>query len=275
MQLFRSNLTAGDLDQSEVDFFGTHGYLVCNNLLTADEIEQVAKECDTLVAPSDGDQVLRYFEPSALDPSRQLLRRIERFVEEAPVIGQLLASDRIQGRVSGLMKRPARLFKDKLNLKLPGGRGFRPHCDGHFVYRDRQGNARKGWKEYGASFMSVLISIDKATVENGCLELVPMEEAGRIIGRSFDEILKHTEGERHEIAEQYVAMLDFKPVPMDPGDVVFFDWRIPHRSQPNRSTMSRRILFITYGDASEGDRRTVYYADKAESLGSAREKAGR
>ena len=55
MQPIRPTLTAGGLDQSEVDFFRTHGYLTCNNLLTADEIEQVAKECDALVAPSGGD----------------------------------------------------------------------------------------------------------------------------------------------------------------------------------------------------------------------------
>ena len=36
----------------------------------------------------------------------------------------------------------------------------------------------------------------------------------------------------------------------------------PHRSQPNRTDQARRVLYITYNKASQGDSRSKYYADK-------------
>jgi ectoine hydroxylase-related dioxygenase (phytanoyl-CoA dioxygenase family) len=51
-------------------------------------------------------------------------------------------------------------------------------------------------------------------------------------------------------------------VQTDPGDVIFFDSFVPHASGPNRTAASRRILYVTYSRAGEGDHRTRYFADK-------------
>jgi ectoine hydroxylase-related dioxygenase (phytanoyl-CoA dioxygenase family) len=50
-----------------------------------------------------------------------------------------------------------------------------------------------------------------------------------------------------------------------PGDAVFFDSYAPHRSLPNTTDKARRVLYITFNGASEGDHRAQYYADKRKS----------
>jgi ectoine hydroxylase-related dioxygenase (phytanoyl-CoA dioxygenase family) len=57
----------------------------------------------------------------------------------------------------------------------------------------------------------------------------------------------------------------YQAVHCQPGDAVFFDSFAPHRSQPNHTDQARRVLYITYNRAAEGDFRKQYYADKRRS----------
>jgi len=59
-----------------------------------------------------------------------------------------------------------------------------------------------------------------------------------------------------------MAGFDLVPVPTAPGDVLFFDSYAPHASKPNLTRDQRRILYLTYNLASDGDHRARYYADK-------------
>lgn len=52
------------------------------------------------------------------------------------------------------------LFKEKINYKLPGGRGFAPH-------QDAPAFASFGQRYHG----TLLVSVNRATPENGCLEM--------------------------------------------------------------------------------------------------------
>ena len=51
-----------------------------------------------------------------------------------------------------------------------------------------------------------------------------------------------------------------------PGEVIFFDSFVPHASKPNLTDSPRRILYITYNLAREGDHRKRYFADKHASF---------
>jgi len=77
---------------------------------------------------------------------------------------------------------------------------------------------------------------------------------------------KHKEGMLSEqwktIPDETVAKLDWKYAPTAPGDIVFFDSYVPHRSDPNKTDKPRRALYVTYAKSAEGDFRTRYYADK-------------
>jgi hypothetical protein len=102
--------------------------------------------------------------------------------------------------------------------------------------------------------LPALVSVDAATVENGCLEVAAGHHRRGIIGESW----KPMDGED-------LHGVEFVSVPTEPGDTVFFDSYLPHRSEPNLTDAPRRVLYVTYDKLSEGDRRAQYYADKRQS----------
>jgi ectoine hydroxylase-related dioxygenase (phytanoyl-CoA dioxygenase family) len=56
------------------------------------------------------------------------------------------------------------------------------------------------------------------------------------------------------------------PVPTEPGDVLFFDSLAPHASKPNLTDRPRRMLYLTYNAAAEGDHHDRYFAEKRASF---------
>ena len=63
-----------------------------------------------------------------------------------------------------------------------------------------------------------------------------------------------------------LAGLEFVPCETAPGDAVFFDCFVPHRSGPNTTDRARRVLYLTYNAASSGDHYEAYFAAKRESF---------
>ena len=131
---------------------------------------------------------------------------------------------------------------EKINFKKPGGDGFKPHQD-----------SQAGWDTYADFFISVLVCIDEATIENGCLQIVGGEHSKGLY-TSFEPI-----------PDDEMAKMDVIPVPTKPGDVIFFDSFAPHSSEPNHTDKTRRIYFATYNKASAGDHHEAYYVDKHKS----------
>ena len=68
--------------------------------------------------------------------------------------------------------------------------------------------------------------------------------------------------DRGRIDEATAATLEWRPVPLEPGDLLFFDSYTPHFSETNRTGRPRRAAYLTYNSAGLGDHRERYYADK-------------
>jgi ectoine hydroxylase-related dioxygenase (phytanoyl-CoA dioxygenase family) len=130
------------------------------------------------------------------------------------------------------------LFKEKINYKQPGGGGFAPHQDAT-AYR------------FVDHHISCMVPLDPATPASGCLYVARGYEAGRL-----------PTDERGRIDATTADRLDWQPVPLEPGDLLFFDSYTPHHSDTNTTTRARRAAYLTYNAASLGDHRDRYYADK-------------
>ncbi len=186
---------------------------------------------------------MAYFENDVLRKGERVLSRIEKFAEAHAPLGDLVLSEKIKDPVSQLLGGPAVLFKEKVNFKLPGGGGFEPHQD-----------IQPGWDEYASYFISVLVAVDPSTVENGCLEMAAGHHTRGLIGQKWKPL-----------SADELRGIDFKPYPMGPGDVAFFDCFVPHQSKPNLTTERRRNLYLTFNRSSEGDHREKYFSDKRKS----------
>jgi hypothetical protein len=159
----------------------------------------------------------------SMEPVHQLDARLEAAIDDprfwqpaADVIGCATAS----------------LFSDKLNVKRPGGAPFPWHQEGPY------------WA-YGAQqldkIVSVLVYLDDATKENGCLWVI----AG-----------SHTRGtlqglrDRGVLGALYtdVDLIDGEAVPVElpAGSAIWFHRDLVHGSQSNRSQTSRRVFVLAY-----------------------------
>ena len=218
------------------------GYLVVRNFVSPQQLAELLQWTAQLAgAPEVSGRHWVYREDSMTTPVRRVIQRIENFCPYHTGFDRFIRDSALSRWTGALMGAPVVLFKDKINFKMPGGAGFKAHQD-----------QQAGWTVYAPLFVTAMVTLDAATLENGCLEV----SAGR-----------HREG---LIGEQWKPLeeqgLNLQAVPTGPGDVIFFDSFVPHASKPNLTDSPRRILYITYNLASDGDHRERYFADKHASF---------
>ena len=232
------------LSQDQIESFQRDGFAIVRGLYQGAAMARIAAWVDEIAAyPEVPGKHMMYFEQSSVEPGQRLLNRIENYCTYHASLDRLLTGPGLRDAVAQLFGEPAVMFKDKINFKLPGGGGFTPHQD-----------VQAGWDRYASLYITVYLSIDAATRDNGCLELV----AGR-----------HREGQLGPnwapLPDEVTASMEFVPWETAPGDVVFFNSFTPHRSEANLSDRPRRVLYVTYNKLAEGDQRARYYADKRAS----------
>jgi hypothetical protein len=240
-----SENTRVELGAAALATYAGQGWSVVPSFFSSTETAQFARFTEELCElPEVSGKQMVYREQSQLDVGARVLQRIENFCPHHIGFDRLIRGGRMQAAVEQLLGGATVLFKDKINFKMPGGAGFEPHQD-----------QQAGWSRYAPLFLTVLVSIDPATLETGCLELTNSPRLVRLIGREWEPL-----------SAQELAGLDLRPVPTRPGDVVFFDSYVPHASRPNLTRDRRRVLYVTYNRAADGDHRAGYFADKRASF---------
>lgn len=228
------------LTDEQVAQFKRDGFLVVRGMYSADEVAEIGAWTDEVANyPEVPGKYMMYFEKSRSDGSR-ILCRIENFVPHHKGFAKLITDCRMQQAVSELFGAEAVLFKDKINFKLPGGDGFKAHQD-----------VQAGWDEFADLHITAMVAIDATNEANGSLEMIAGMHTQGVLGEMWAPL---TDEDTNHVA--------YQPVHCQPGDAVFFDSYAPHRSEPNRTDTARRVLYITYNQAAQGDSREQYYADK-------------
>jgi phytanoyl-CoA hydroxylase len=129
------------------------------------------------------------------------------------------------------------LFTDKLNFKRPGGAEFPWHQDSPYFVFDCPHVDR---------LASLQVYLDDATVENGCLWMIP---GSHVHGRlpCFED--RGTLGRLYTDLER--ALPHSAPVPIEApaGSVIFFNGDVVHGSRSNQTGSSRRAFVLTYQPA--------------------------
>ena len=226
------------LSDEQIKTFENDGYLIVSQAFSPDEMKRIDTCTQELVAlPEESGKHWVYHEKSLKGDGADLISRIENIAPFHAGFEEL--STVLKAPVAQLLGKEATLFKEKVNFKMAGGDGFKPHQD-----------SQAGWDTYADFFISALVSIDKATVENGCLQLVN--------GHHKRGLFKSWE----PLTDDDMADMEFVLCPTKPGDVVFFDCYAPHASEPNMTEQTRRIFYATYNRLSEGEHMAQYYADK-------------
>jgi phytanoyl-CoA hydroxylase len=125
-------------------------------------------------------------------------------------------------------------FQSQFIWKNPGAWGQPWHQDTFYFALDKKPH------------IGVWLALTEATLENGCLSVVP--------GSHTDPIHHHGPDKRPNSLLGYLEVdvpADRRAVPMlmQPGDVLFFHGHLLHRSEDNKSCGMRAALVYHYGAA--------------------------
>lgn len=233
------------LSACDVSAYRRFGWVLVRGFCTAPEIAALARWTDALAAlPEEPGRHMVYREPSLSGDGAQLIQRIENFCPFHSEFDAFVRRERLAAAIDQLLGEPSCLFKEKINFKMAGGAGFEPHQD-----------QQAGWSRYAPLFVTALVTIDPATIENGCLEMSDGPRLAGLIGAEWRPL---------DPAEMQGFTL--VPVPTEPGDVLFFDSYAPHASKANLTARQRRILYLTYNAARHGDHHDRYFQEKRASF---------
>ncbi len=234
----------GRLSADQIRFYEDEGYLVVREVFSPVEMALVSMEADRLLERADliDTANIRCRWQTHCDTGACLFDTFDPFIDLAPLCAKLARDPRLLGLVSSLYGEEAFLFKDKLIFKRPG-------AGGHDLHQDYI-----AWPTFPKSFLTALVAIDAATVDNGCTEAFP--------GYHKDGYLSPADGMYHPLATEAVEEARCVPLELRPGDVAVFGCLTPHRSAPNRSAGWRRQLYLSYNAASDGgDSRAAHYEE--------------
>jgi ectoine hydroxylase-related dioxygenase (phytanoyl-CoA dioxygenase family) len=233
------------LTGTEREDFARDGFVAVRDMLDARAMAHLDRWTDELQqAPETAGRHMVYGETSLLDGSTRLIQRIENFCPFHDGFDAMLNRGPLIEAASLLFGEAAVMFKDKINFKMPGGDGFKPHQD-----------QQAGWSRYAGRFITALVSIDDATPQNGCLEIAAGQHRRGLIGPEWAPL-----------DAEHMAGFTLEQLPTRAGDVVLFDSYVPHGSLPNLSGRQRRVLYVTYNRLAEGDHRERYFAEKRQNF---------
>lgn len=229
------------------NIFKEKGYFVIKNVITSDFVNKILSEIEII---KDADF---YYDEN------DKLRRIERLYNKGENLKKL--NKIIIDSLYDIFNENYLIFKDKFNAKPPGGKGFFPHFDGVFEFRDSKNKTKKGWYEYGDIFINVLTALDDCTNENGTIEI-----ANKYASNDFDKLIHYTKKNgTPELNMEAVRENIFEKILLQKGDMVFFSNLCPHKSKTNNSKFDRRTLYYTYLNKKFGYQYENYFLDKKNS----------
>ena len=227
------------IEQAHFRQWNRDGYVLIKSSLNDAERSDLARWVEELAGwPEAPGKWMKWYENVV---SGRQLCRVEDFVPYHTGLANFLQSSELCNVLELLLGEPAALFKEKINFKLPGGAGFKPHQDA------------PAFTAFGQSYhVTVMIAVDPTTRENGCLEVVDSLHGSGLLPQAPDGTLQ----------TEWVERQVWKPVEMQPGDVLIFDSYLPHRSGPNATDRPRRALYVTYNRVSAGSHRDAYFQRK-------------
>lgn len=220
-------------------FYEENGYLIVADALTPGEVDELRQETTGLCRGQLGE--VRGVTPADPDESDDdVLRRylcIHFPHKLSPVMKHYLAQRVMVDVLTQIIGPNVKCMQSMLFIKASGKPGQAWHQDEYFIpTRDR--SLTGGW-----------IAMDDATVENGCLWVIPGSHKHGIIWPQ-----RQHEDRRFDCTGEAIYFPysddDAIPVEVPAGAIVFFNGYLLHRSLPNRAQSGyRRVLVNHYCSA--------------------------
>jgi ectoine hydroxylase-related dioxygenase (phytanoyl-CoA dioxygenase family) len=235
---------AATIDAAQIAQYHIDGFVVVRNVFAVERVIALQAEAEQLCQRLDliDTDNIRCRWQNEVDTGECRFDCFDPVIDLSDVCARAARDPRLLEIVSRLYGEPACLFKDKLIFKAPGTLGYNLHQD--YI----------SWKTFPTTFMTAIVAIDAADASNGATEVFP--------GYHMQGCLTPKDGMYHQLADDAVDVSKGVVLELAPGDVAIFSGFTPHRSGPNRSAQSRRLLYLSYNAVSDGgDQRDRHYEE--------------
>lgn len=228
------------LSPENVQFYHNYGYLIAQEFITDSEIESLRKETTSIFRGERG-EIEGLIPVSAEESDSAILKKyvaIHFPHKISVVIKNFLAQKNIVEVLKAIVSPNVKAMQSMLFVKGPGKAGQAWHQDEFYIpTRDK-------------SLTGVWIAIDDATVDNGCLWIIPgSNKPGYIMSR-----VVYTGDEYADV--DTIDVSNYKhneiiPVEVKSGSVVFFNGYVLHSSKRNRTTNNFRTALVNHYMSAE------------------------
>jgi|TARA_B110000238_G_C16078302_1_gene418202 ectoine hydroxylase-related dioxygenase (phytanoyl-CoA dioxygenase family) len=242
-----------------IKFYKEYGWVIIRNFLKKKKIEEMKSK---LIEKTKHKSEFFYYETIK---KKEKLRRIEKVTDFSKDIKKILCSKKNINLIDELEQGKHTLFKDKLNFKFPGGKGYLPHIDGHFFWKDKNKKYQDGWKKYSSNFINLVLPLEVSNKKNGCIYVANKSDTDKL-GKTFSKVTKKLVLNTPNIKKIDKKKFNFIPIELNIGDIFFFNWKCAHFSENNLSKNSRMIFYATFCKKNKNKNlRKLYYYDKQNS----------
>ncbi|HUL36008.1 MAG TPA: phytanoyl-CoA dioxygenase family protein [Candidatus Eisenbacteria bacterium] len=212
---------------AELAAYQEKGFVIVPGLFAEDEIGFLKREAERNLA---GASLLKKADRAGNPVDLAMWNRAE-----DDIYGMFSRNERVVSNVEALLGGEAYLYSAKMIMKnAREGGAWEWHQD--YGY----------WYDYGClvpSMLSCLIAVDRATQENGCLQVL---SGSHILGRVNHDRINEQTMANPEHVEAARARFTLVYLELNPGDAVFFHCNLLHRSDANRSEHRRWNYIASY-----------------------------
>ncbi|WP_222598392.1 phytanoyl-CoA dioxygenase family protein [Lentzea tibetensis] len=209
------------------------GYLVVDNVLTSEQLAEVRAEA-TAICRGERGEIDGVVPAAPGEPDDDVLRRYlcVHFPHKiSKVLHDVAVLPKIADALTGVIGPDVKMMQSMLFIKAEGKPGQAWHQDEtHIPTRDR-------------SLTAVWIALDDATVENGCLWVLPGSHRRGYLypDREQHDVRFDCTKEAHGFTDDNAI-----PVELPAGSALVFDGHLLHRSLPNTGRHGMRRAYVTH-----------------------------
>ena len=233
------------LTARQVADYQRDGYVIARRFFNSDEINRLYEVATT-------DSALNQHAYGVVDQSGRQSKLALWFTPGDDIYGRLTRSRRMVESVALLLDSSAPVchFHSKLMMKEPRvGGAWEWHQDYGYWYKNQF--------LFPDQMLSVLVALNAATVENGCLQVI---KGSHKLGRVEHGFAGEQVGADATMVENALKTMDLVYVELEPGDTLFFHSNLLHRSDANLSDQPRWTFISAYNAQSN-----VPYNEKSTS----------
>jgi ectoine hydroxylase-related dioxygenase (phytanoyl-CoA dioxygenase family) len=227
----------GVISKENVAFYADHGYLIAPELISNDEINELKKETAAIFRGERGyvEGMLGVEENETDSDVLKKYVAIHFPHKISPLIYDSLSQKRVVDVLVNIVSANVKCMQSMLFVKGPGKAGQSWHQDEYYIpTRDR-------------SLTGVWIAIDDATVENGCLWIIP-GRPGYMMRRVKNDSNEYADVDTIDVSHNSEESI---PVEVKSGSVVFFNGYTLHSSRRNKTTDCFRTALVNHYMSAE------------------------